>query len=89
MRKQELTEEQQEEFKWLMNADTINEDVEINEYGTLIWKDGTWEDGFWGGGIWKGGIWKGGYWEGRSMWSNLKQRYVEVKWDGYEFKEIN
>ena len=104
MRKTELTEEQQKKFKWLMDADTKNEDVEVSEFGYLIWKggvweDGTWEygnwkggyweDGTWEGGTWEGGTWKGGTWIGGLMWSNLKHKYIHVKWDEdkKEFKE--
>ena len=106
MRKTELTKEQQENFKWLMEANTVNEDVEVSEFGTLIWrggfwkggtwdrgiwedgiwrggfwKGGIWEDGIWEYGVWKGGIWEGGTWKGGFMWSNLKQKYIHVKWD--------
>ena len=99
MRKKELTKEQQVKFKWLMEADTKNEDVEVSKFGHLIWKDGTWEDGVWEDGYWEGGIWKdgtwedgtweGGTWEGGEMWSNLKQKYIHVKWnkDKEEFEE--
>ena len=114
MRKTELTEEQQVKFKWLMNADTVNEDVEVSKFGHLIWKggiwkygtwkygtweygvweggiwkDGTWEYGVWEDGFWEGGTWKGGVWEGGLMWSNLKQKYIPVKWheDKREFEE--
>ena len=84
MRKTELTKEQQVKFKWLMKADTKNEDVKVSKFGYLIWEDGTWESGFWEGGIWKGGVWKDGY-----MWSNLKQKYIYVKWSSHkkEFEE--
>ena len=106
MRKTELTEEQQVKFKWLMNADTVNEDVEVSKFGHLIWengtwefgiwedgiweygvwKNGTWEDGFWEGGIWEYGVWENGVWRDGTwrdglMWSNLKQKYIHVKWD--------
>jgi len=101
MRKTKLTKEQQEKFKWLMNANTVNEDVEVSKFGHLIWKGGiwkygtwkygTWEDGVWEGGVWrngtwKNGIWEGGFWEGGTwedglMWSNLKQKYIHVKWN--------
>ena len=111
MRKTELTKEQQVKFKWLMEADTKNEDVKVSEFGYLIWKGGTWEDGIWKygtwgngvwddgiwkngswkggywedgtweGGTWEGGTWKGGTWKGGLMWSNLKQKYIHVKWD--------
>ena len=63
MRKTELTKKQQVKFKWLMDADTENEDVRVSEVGTLIWKDGTWKDGTWEYGIWEDGIWKGGTWK--------------------------
>ena len=124
MRKTELTEEQQVKFKWLMKADTVNEDVEVSKFWDLIWKSGTWKYGFWEGGIWKGGVWKDGYWEDGTwksgiwkdgswedgtwesgfweggiwkggvwkdgyMWSNLKQKYIYVKWSSHkkEFEE--
>ena len=101
MRKTELTEEQKKKFKWLMEANTVNEDVKVSGFGILIWKcgvwesgvweygvweDGTWEYGIWEygtweGGVWKDGVWEDGTWEGGSMWSNLKQKYIHVKWD--------
>ena len=121
MRKTELTKEQQKKFKWLMKADTVDEDVKVSKFGGLIWEDGiwkngiwedgiwengtwengiwkwgvweygiwksgvwecgVWEDGTWEYGIWKGGIWKNGTWKGGEMWSNLKQKYIHVKWD--------
>jgi len=86
MRKTELTEEQQVKFKWLMDADTVDEDVKVSEFGYLIWKGGTWKDGIWDrgtweNGTWKDGIWGNGVWKGGLMWSNLKQRNVYVKWD--------
>ena len=116
MRKTELTKKQQKKFKWLIKADTVNEDVEVSKFGDLIWKSGTWkygiwkggtweggtwkdgfweygiweggvwEDGFWENGTWEYGIWKGGTWEwgvwmGGFMWSNLKHKYIHVKWD--------
>ena len=92
MKKTELTKKQQKKFKWLMKANTYDENVEVSKSGYLIWKGGIWEGGIWEGGIWEGGIWEGGIWEdgtweGGSMWSNLKQRYVKVKWNGKEFEE--
>ena len=63
MRKTELTKEQQKKFKWLMNANTVNEDVEVSKFGGLIWEDGIWKNGTWEYGIWKGGTWEGGTWE--------------------------
>ena len=63
MRKTELTKEQQVKFKWLMNANTIDEDVEVSKFGDLIWKSGTWKYGIWKGGTWEGGTWKDGFWE--------------------------
>lgn len=71
MKKTELTKEQQRKFKWLMDADTENEDVYIDKWIGLVWKDGIWEDGIWEDGVWKGG----------KMWDNLKQKYVRVKWN--------
>ena len=67
MRKTELTKEQQKKFKWLMDAETFNENIEIKgnlltwKYG--IWEDGTWESGIWKYGIWEGGVWESGIWE--------------------------
>ena len=74
MKKTDLTKEQQKKFKWLMKADTFNEDVEINEYGHLIWygglwKNGIWENGTWGSGVWKQGTWKNGIWK-NGIWKN-------------------
>jgi len=37
MKKSELSKEQQEKFKWLMEADTEEEDIEII-YSILVWK---------------------------------------------------
>jgi len=104
MRKTELTKEQQKKFSWLMDANTVNEDVRVSEFGNLIWENGIWEDGTWENGVWedgvwrngtwKNGIWEGGFWEGGTwedglMWSNLKQKYIHVKWnkDKKEFEE--
>ena len=75
-----------------MEAETIDEDVEIVN-GVLTWKDGIWEGGVWEYGIWENGVWrdgvfKGGYWRNGIMWSNLKQRYFNVKYEDGEFKEI-
>ena len=86
MRKTELTKGQQKKFKWLMDADTVDEDVEVSKFGDLIqksgtWKDGIWDRGTWENGTWKDGIWGNGVWKGGLMWSNLKQRNVHVKWD--------
>ena len=82
MKKTELTKEQQEKFKWLMKAETIDEDVEIVN-GVLTWKDGVWENG-----IWRDGVFKGGYWRNGIMWSNLKQRCFNVKYEDGKFEEI-
>ena len=84
MRKTELTKEQQKKFKWLMEADTENENVEVSKFGHLIWKDGIWKNG-----TWEDGVWESGTWEGGEMWSNLKQKYIHVKWnkDKRKFKE--
>jgi len=114
MRKTELTKEQQKEFSWLMEANTVNENIEVSKMGELVWKsgfwengtwrcgiwkdgtweDGVWEDGYWEDGIWKDGTWEDGTWEGGTwrdglMWSNLKQKYIPVKWnkDKEEFEE--
>ena len=62
MKKDKLSKKNQEKFKWLMNADTINEDVEVKD-GILIWKYGVWKSGFWEGGTWEGGFWKDGTWK--------------------------
>ena len=84
MRKTELTEEQQKKFKWLMDADTKNEDVKVSKFGYLIWEDGIWDRG-----TWENGTWEGGFWEDGLMWSNLEQKYIKVKWnkDKREFEE--
>ena len=63
MRKTELTKGQQKKFKWLMDADTKNEDVKVSKFGYLIWKGGTWEDGIWDRGTWENGTWECGVWE--------------------------
>jgi len=51
-----------------MDADTLNEDVEVINgrlvWNKGIWRCGIWEDGVWCGGIWEGGIWKDGKWCG-------------------------
>jgi len=49
-----------------------------------FWEGGTWEGGRWKRGTWKGGIWENGFWEGGvwregSMWSNIDQKYIEIK----------
>lgn len=36
--------------KWLLNADTYNEDVSIDKYGTLIWSGGEFRGGEFLGG---------------------------------------
>jgi len=54
MRKTELTKEQQKEFKWLMDAETFNENIEIKG-NLLTWKGGTWKDGIWESGTWESG----------------------------------
>jgi len=51
-----------------------------------IWEDGVWKDGYWGDGIWKDGYWEYGYWKDGiwkdgKMWSNLKQKHIQVKWN--------
>ena len=84
MRKTELTKEQQKKFKWLMNADTKNEDVKVSKFGGLIWEDGIWEDGIWENGtweygVWEYGIWKGGVWE-FGVWEDGTWEYGT--WEG-------
>ena len=39
-----------------------NEDIEISNAGTVIWKNGTWIYGTWENGIWLDGTWSGGTW---------------------------
>ena len=67
---------------WLLNVYVIGEDIEINNYGRVIWKGGIWEDGIWKGGTWKGGIWEGSIWEGgRCKWSvyiNKNQNTIHI-----------
>ena len=81
--------------QWLLDAQTINEDVEIIN-GVLIWKggiwnggiweDGIWEDGTWKGGIWNGGIWERGTWKGgtweRGTWKDGKRKPM-CRWSVY------
>jgi hypothetical protein len=90
MKKTELTKEQQKEFKWLMEADTEDEDVEIHESGFLIWKNGTWKNGAFEDGFWEKGYWANGTWKGGFMWNNLKQKHVKVKYNKYKhiFEEL-
>ena len=88
MRKTELTKEQQVKFKWLMEADTKNEDVKVSKFGTLIWKDGTWKGGTWDRGIWEDGIWRGGFWKG-GIWEDGIWEYGVWKggiWEGGTWK---
>jgi len=49
---------------WLKNADTENAQVQITEYGRVIWHGGVWHDGFWHDGVWRGGVWHDGFWRG-------------------------
>jgi len=55
-----------------------------------IWWDGVWIDGIWKDGAWLSGIWEKGKWEKGKMWDNLKQKFVDVKYDEKNkiFKEI-
>ena len=48
--------------KWLLDANTINEDVEFVD-GVLTWKNGTWKNGTWESGTWEDGVWEDGTWE--------------------------
>jgi len=73
MRKTELTKEQQKKFKWLMDANTVNEDVKVSEFGYLIWKGGTWKDGNLGQrnlGKWNLERWNLGKWS-LERWVNV------------------
>ena len=40
--------------RWLLEADTENEDVDFNEYGILIWRSGNFWDGNFRGDFWGG-----------------------------------
>lgn len=90
MKKIKLTKEQQEEFKWLMDAETFGEDVEIIG-GMLIWKGGIWRRGVFERGYWEDGLWESGDWLSGRMWCNLTQRFVNVKWNKEEgiFEQIS
>ena len=48
---------------WLLEADTLEEDVEMGYDNKIIWKGGTWKKGVWKRGTWKDGTWEGGTWE--------------------------
>jgi hypothetical protein len=54
--------------RWLLDANTENENVEIVD-GELIWHDGTWWSGIWYSGIWQNGIWHDGLWD-YGIWEN-------------------
>jgi hypothetical protein len=90
-------------FSWLKEAEFENAEIDITNdflvWKDGIWKDGTWEFGIWENGIWENGLWKYGTWEfgiwkdgtwvNGQMWSNLKQKFVKVEWDGKEFREAD
>ena len=44
-----------------------------------IWKHGTWKHGTWEDGIWETGTWESGNWESGRVWSNIDQKYLEIK----------
>jgi len=72
---------------WLLKADTLDEDVEMDYGGIIIWKggiweDGTWEDGVWEDGVWEAGIWKDGTWE-KGIWKAGYKRIGQCKWRCY------
>lgn len=54
---------------WLAKAIVTDEDVDINQNGSVIWKTGIWEYGVWQNGTWKNGIWKSGKWKD-GVWKN-------------------
>ena len=49
--------------KWLIEANTENADVEMDD-GIVVWRGGDWRGGVWRGGDWRGGDWWGGDWRG-------------------------
>jgi len=68
--------EAEKKFSWLKDAEFSYAIIDITK-DYPIWIDGTWIDGFREGGIWEDG----------KMWSNIKQRFVEVKQINGIFKE--
>jgi hypothetical protein len=50
--------------QWLKDAITENADIEINKFGSVVWRGGVWRGGVWRGGVWRGGVWRGGEWRG-------------------------
>ena len=49
--------------KWLLEADTINADVDIVD-GVVVWRDGEWLQGIFEEGIWAYGQFYGGVFKG-------------------------
>ena len=56
--------------QWLLDANTNNADVELND-GVVVWRGGDWWGGDWRGGVWRGGDWWGGVWRGEKCACNL------------------
>ena len=48
--------------EWLLQAETKNEKVWIDDDGEVHWMEGEWLNGKWGGGFWHGGTWHKGQW---------------------------
>ncbi len=55
--------------QWLLDADTENEQVHVDEVGYVTRKGGTWHTGLWKNGTWKNGTWKAGTWV-NGTWCN-------------------
>jgi hypothetical protein len=71
--------------QWLKDAVVTNEDVEIDEYGRVVWRDGVWRGGVWCGGVWCGGVWCGGVWRDGvwrdGVWRDGPRLYVRIGYD--------
>lgn len=71
--------------QWLLDANTINEDVEIIN-GMLVWNDGTWNGGTWNHGVWQYGVWNDGTWNGGTWWGGIwwgGKRKPMCRWSVY------
>ena len=54
--------------QWLLDADTLNADVDIDEYGVLRWLGGEFRGGEFWGGEFRGGAFLGGEFRGGEFW---------------------
>ena len=73
--------------QWLLDADTLGEDVAFNSEGVLIWSKGQ----FWGGEFWGGeflsGQFRGGQFRGGQFWGGefLGGEFLSGEFLGGEF----